>query len=121
IDTIDNWFPRLSPHGAWVAWQSRANDEAPMRLRTMNVETGEIGIDLTAANTSDLDTVTRGSLIVRDGRRRIPLDIDGNARAIDPVSKVITPVTLPSGGACIARTDRELVCEDHGSVSVVKL
>lgn len=100
-------------------------DDAPTRLRTMNIDTGEIGIDVSqsaSAQTGDHETLARGFLVVTDTGRIVVEDLDGRVRAIDPVTRTGSPVTLPHRGlqACLPRGDRELVCEDHGTVRVAE-
>jgi hypothetical protein len=124
LEHTDQLDLKLSPHGKWVAWPTRGGDDAPARLRTMNVETGEIGIDISATGDGDIASLASGTLVVTDGGRLVAESTMGDvARTVDPQTKEVSRVTLPHAGnlyRCLARGDRELVCEDDGSVSVVK-
>ncbi len=127
LDDTKNLEIRLSPHAVWVAWQTQVTDDGPTRLRTMNLDTGEVGIDVSEPNAGDRGgdhtALARGTVVVTDTGRIVIENLDNDAREIDPVTKARTPVTLPHAGLhrCTARGDRELVCEDRGSVAVVTL
>jgi hypothetical protein len=125
LDNTKNVGITLSAHGTWVAWRTQLGDNAPTRLRTMNIDTGEVGIDVSQAadaQTGERGILVRGFVVVTDTGRVVVEDFDGRVRAIDPATKTGSPVTLPHPGleTCLPRGDRELVCEDHGSVRVAK-
>jgi hypothetical protein len=104
----------LSPRAAWVAWQANANATADVTwVRTMNLDSGEIGVDV-ATNPSD-------DILVTDTGRLV-IDTLTDVRQIDPTTKVAAPVVPPPDlHACTSRGDRTLVCERNGFVTTVEL
>ena len=103
-DSSDASF-ELSPSGEWVVWKTTGG-----HVRTLNVATGAAGIDVPFDGPSEL--------LVTDTGRAFAQTADATYELTPAPHTLDTAVDLSS---CLPRGERELVCEDHGSVTVVKI
>ena len=96
--------PVLSPTGAWVAWRTDSNI-----LHAMSLATGD-----------SYDLGGHTAVITDSGR--VYVDREDDIDEIDPITHVAKRHTFEESLAeCVARGEHELVCENRGSVVLVKL
>jgi hypothetical protein len=103
IDDADDPMFTLSPSGEWVAWKNNAH-----HVRSMNVATGAQGLDV---------AIDGGNIAVSD-TGRVWIEADDDAFEFDPDTHAQRKIGLADLQRCLPRGDRELVCEDHGAVTV---
>jgi len=92
----------LSPRAAWVAWQANANATADVTwVRTMNLDSGEIGVDVATNPSDDILVTDTGRLVIDMHVARRPHAGVRAQRLCDDGRAVATPAAGASR-ACAA-------------------